>query len=107
MSYNHGGERGPVILPVFKAGDSALREPSGGFDSHTLPPSPLFMLWLAFTRALHVRAVLDIAPGPSWSYDSGSQASYVAAISFLFQKAYFASRDTGPRLGLLGLRSAR
>jgi len=27
-----------VILPVFKAGDSALREPSGGFDSHTLPP---------------------------------------------------------------------
>jgi hypothetical protein len=38
MSYNHGGEKGPVILPVFKAGDSALREPSGGFDSHTLPP---------------------------------------------------------------------
>ncbi len=33
-----GGEKGPVILPVFKAGDSALREPSGGFDSHTLPP---------------------------------------------------------------------
>jgi hypothetical protein len=42
MSYNHGGEKGPVILPVFKAGDSALREPSGGFDSHTLPPILLF-----------------------------------------------------------------
>jgi hypothetical protein len=33
-----GGAKGPVILPAFKAGDSALREPSGGFDSHTLPP---------------------------------------------------------------------
>jgi len=32
---------------------------------------------------------------------------YAAATSFLFQKAYFASRDTGRRLGLLGLRSAR
>ena len=39
-----GGAKGPVILPAFKAGDSALREPSGGFDSHTLPPSPLFTL---------------------------------------------------------------
>jgi len=28
-----------VTFPAFKAGDSALREPSGGFDSHTLPPS--------------------------------------------------------------------
>jgi len=27
-----------VILPAFKAGDSALRESNGGFDSHTLPP---------------------------------------------------------------------
>ena len=27
-----------MIFPAFKAGDSALREPSGGFDSHTLPP---------------------------------------------------------------------
>jgi hypothetical protein len=43
------------------------------------------------SSSLHVRAVLDIAPGPSWSYDSGSQASYAAATSFLFQKAYFAS----------------
>jgi len=35
---DNGGERDPVIFPAFKAGDSALREPSGGFDSHTLPP---------------------------------------------------------------------
>jgi hypothetical protein len=34
-----GGERGPVTFPAFKAGDSALSEPSGEFDSHTLPPS--------------------------------------------------------------------
>jgi hypothetical protein len=33
-----GGERGPVIFPAFKAGDSALRGSNGGFDSHTLPP---------------------------------------------------------------------
>jgi hypothetical protein len=33
-----GGERGPVTFPVFKAGDPALRELNGGFDSHTLPP---------------------------------------------------------------------
>ncbi len=33
-----GGERGPVILVAFKAIDPALREPNGGFDSHTLPP---------------------------------------------------------------------
>jgi hypothetical protein len=37
--YNsRGGERGPVILAAFKAVDPALREPGGGFDSHTLPP---------------------------------------------------------------------
>jgi hypothetical protein len=35
---SRGGERGPVTFPVFKAGDPALREPGGGFDSHTLPP---------------------------------------------------------------------
>ena len=29
---------GPVTCPAFKAGDSALRDPNGGFDSHTLPP---------------------------------------------------------------------
>jgi hypothetical protein len=34
-----GGERGPVTFPAFKAGDSALSEPSGEFDSHTLPPN--------------------------------------------------------------------
>jgi len=34
-----GGERGPVTSPAFKAGDRALREPYGGFDSHTLPPT--------------------------------------------------------------------
>ena len=33
-----GGERGPVILPAFKAGDPALCGLDGGFDSHTLPP---------------------------------------------------------------------
>jgi hypothetical protein len=27
-----------VTVPAFKAGDSALRESNGGFDSHTLPP---------------------------------------------------------------------
>ena len=36
--WQRGSAWGPVILPVFKSGDSALREPSGGFDSHTLPP---------------------------------------------------------------------
>ena len=30
---------GPVTCPAFKAGDSALRDPNGGFDSHTLPPN--------------------------------------------------------------------
>jgi hypothetical protein len=34
---------GPLIFPAFKAGDSALSESNGGFDSHTLPPSPMFM----------------------------------------------------------------
>ena len=34
-----GGENGPVTVPAFKAGDSALRESNGGFDSHTLPPT--------------------------------------------------------------------
>jgi len=38
MDYAHGGERGPVTFPVFKAGDSALRESNGGFDFHTPPP---------------------------------------------------------------------
>src|SRR5690242_21575055 len=39
--YNRGGgARGPVILPVFKAGDPSLRGVDGGFDSHTLPPLP-------------------------------------------------------------------
>ncbi len=33
-----GGEKGPVTLPAFKAGDPALRGSGGGFDSHTLPP---------------------------------------------------------------------
>jgi hypothetical protein len=35
----HGGERGPVTFPAFKAGDSALRESNGGFDFHTPPPN--------------------------------------------------------------------
>ena len=35
-----GGEKGPVTFPAFKAGDSFLRGPNGGFDSHT-PPPPL------------------------------------------------------------------
>ena len=34
-----GGAKGPVILPVFKAGDPSLRGVDGGFDSHTLPPN--------------------------------------------------------------------
>src|SRR5271165_3799321 len=33
-----GGEKGPVTFPAFKAGDSFLRGPNGGFDSHTPPP---------------------------------------------------------------------
>src|SRR5882724_4665080 len=37
-----GGERGPVIFPAFKAGDSVLSGPNGGFDSHTLPPTCFF-----------------------------------------------------------------
>ena len=45
--YNgHGGERGPVTLPAFKAGDPFLRGTGGGFDSHTLPP-PSFLRPLA------------------------------------------------------------
>jgi hypothetical protein len=40
--YNpRGGEKGPVILVVFKAIDPVLRGPGGGFDSHTLPPKSL------------------------------------------------------------------
>jgi hypothetical protein len=35
----NGGERGPVIFPAFKAGDSVLSGSNGGFDSHTLPPT--------------------------------------------------------------------
>ena len=34
----NGGARGPVTLPVFKAGDPSLCGVDGGFDSHTLPP---------------------------------------------------------------------
>jgi hypothetical protein len=34
----HGGERGPVTFPAFKAGDSVLRGSNGGFDFHTPPP---------------------------------------------------------------------
>jgi len=34
-----GDEKGPVILPAFKAGDPGLRGPDGGFDSHTSPPT--------------------------------------------------------------------
>jgi hypothetical protein len=37
-SCNNGGEKGPVIFPAFKAGDSALRGSNGGFDFHTPPP---------------------------------------------------------------------
>ena len=36
---NGGGERGPVTFPAFKAGDSTLRGPNGGFDFHTPPPN--------------------------------------------------------------------
>ncbi len=36
--HRNGGEGGPVTFPAFKAGDPTLREPDGGFDSHTLPP---------------------------------------------------------------------
>jgi hypothetical protein len=32
-----------VTLPAFKAGDSVLRGPNGGFDSHTLPPTQAAM----------------------------------------------------------------
>jgi hypothetical protein len=35
----YGGEKGPVIFTAFKAVDSVLRGPNGGFDSHTLPPT--------------------------------------------------------------------
>jgi hypothetical protein len=103
------------MTATIKAAISRFAQAKSEFDSN-----PMHFLNVAFrTRGLslvfragvllclHVRAVLDIAPGPSWSYDSGSQASYAAATSFLFKKAYFASRDTGGRLGLLGLRSAR
>jgi hypothetical protein len=37
----HGGERGPVTFPAFKAGDSVLRGSNGGFDFHTPPPNLL------------------------------------------------------------------
>ena len=36
-----GGEWGPVTLVAFKAIDPVLRGQDGGFDSHTLPPTPL------------------------------------------------------------------
>jgi len=38
----HGGERGPVTFPAFKAGDSVLRGSNGGFDFHTPPPNKSF-----------------------------------------------------------------
>ena len=39
ISYTvRGGERGPVILVVFKTMARVLRGFGGGFDSHTLPP---------------------------------------------------------------------
>jgi hypothetical protein len=41
-----------VILVAFKAIDPTLREPSGGFDSHTPPPQKPFVL--AGRRTLHV-----------------------------------------------------
>jgi hypothetical protein len=50
-----GGENGPVTVPAFKAGDSALRESNGGFDSHTLPPlndNPSRVLDVAAAREL-------------------------------------------------------
>jgi len=34
-----------VIFTAFKAVDSVLRGPNGGFDSHTLPPN-LAVCWL-------------------------------------------------------------
>src|SRR5258708_36179801 len=45
---NCGGAGAPVILPAFKAGDSALRESNVGFDSHTLPPFSCSEAVLAF-----------------------------------------------------------
>jgi len=49
-----GGEIGPVTFPAFKAGDPSLREPDGGFDSHTPPPSPRTAL--GFGQKLHVES---------------------------------------------------
>ena len=40
---DHGGERGPVILVAFKAIDPVLCGQGGGFDSHTLPPTTVYL----------------------------------------------------------------
>jgi hypothetical protein len=44
-----------VIFVAFKAIDSALRDPNGGFDSHTLPPKFLLNL------LVHRRAIPEYA----------------------------------------------
>jgi len=47
----HGGERGPVTFPAFKAGDSVLRGSNGGFDFHT--PPPRFVGFLTVSRKFY------------------------------------------------------
>jgi hypothetical protein len=41
-----GGERGPVVLMVFKTIARVLRGFGGGFDSHTLPPDRAYFQWV-------------------------------------------------------------
>jgi len=50
-----------VTFPAFKAGDSALREPSGEFDSHTLPP--IFMQCAYGPNVQIIGGLLDLAAG--------------------------------------------
>jgi hypothetical protein len=57
MTPRGGGARGPVILPVFKAGDPALRGSDGGFDSHTLPPS--FVRYARLGESAHSKESLS------------------------------------------------
>ena len=67
--------------------------------------------WPLSSSSLHVRAVLHIAPGPSWSYDSGSQASLCCSNQFPFPEGVLresrhrkASGSTGAAVGAMTFR---
>ena len=90
-----GGEKGPVTLPAFKAGDPALRGSGGGFDSHTLPPNGLSNLVYYPAGLIEAEREGGLRPGgfPSacvWRTLPSPSASYIgghksAELSFLLR----------------------